>query len=47
MTSSLEAFKCPEGGVHEWTYLGKARAAYRCKKCAQTVTKEWLKEETD
>lgn len=38
---------CPAGGLHDWNYLGQAKQAYRCLKCAETVTKGRLKEETD
>lgn len=47
MAQVTDAVKCSEGGVHEWTYLGKLRQEYRCNKCGDTITKDRLKKETD
>jgi len=44
-TGSL--IKCSEGGTHDWTYLGRAKKAYRCKKCGDLIGKAELQKETN
>jgi len=44
---ALSPWFCPSGAVHQWTYLGRKRQAYRCVLCVQLITKIDLKRETD
>jgi len=44
---AVDPWHCPDGRVHEWTYLGRRRQAYRCVLCVQLISKSDLKRETD
>ncbi len=43
----MNAWTCPDGTVHKWTYLGKKAQAYRCDCCLVVVGKADLKKNTD
>lgn len=35
----INVLKCPEGQLHDLTYLGKGAQAYRCRKCGIRILK--------
>lgn len=47
MVTNIDYLRCPDGRLHEWLYMGKARSLYRCTRCPVEVKKTVLKRETD
>lgn len=42
-----DAWRCPDGMAHVWTYRGYDRQEYQCNRCAGRISKAALKEATD
>jgi len=47
MATRVEFLTCAQGGLHEWTYLGKRTQGYGCGKCGAVAGKIPLKVATD
>lgn len=45
--ATFSFFFCADGRPHDLVYQGSALSAYRCRGCAQIMTKVELKENTE